>query len=129
MKLSEAIRAGAKLRPQAFGKGFDGVGTCAMGAAFEGMGLDPKSLDLEICQPIPEVLRELFPPKSVRLCPVCGTQKALGVIVHLNDEHGWTREAIADYVETLEREQEASHAGCLSHEQNAVDCEPANAVV
>src|SRR5258708_38693389 len=39
MKLSAAIRIGARLRPQqCFGTYFDGVGTCAIGAAWEGSG-------------------------------------------------------------------------------------------
>ncbi|SRR5260221_2358714 len=38
LKLSEAIRIGAKLRPQCFASYFDGVRTCAIGAAWEGSG-------------------------------------------------------------------------------------------
>ena len=33
MRLSEAIRLGSMLKPQAFDAFFDGVGTCANGAA------------------------------------------------------------------------------------------------
>lgn len=36
LKLSAAMRIGAKLRPQTFGALSDDIGTCAMGAANEG---------------------------------------------------------------------------------------------
>lgn len=36
LKLSEAIRIGAKIRPQCFGVAFENGGSCALGAAFEG---------------------------------------------------------------------------------------------
>lgn len=35
MKLSEAIRLGAMLKPQAFGADIEGDSTCAIGAAIE----------------------------------------------------------------------------------------------
>jgi hypothetical protein len=41
-----------------------------------------------------------------RQCPVCSCVRMVcrtdAMIVHLNDEHEWTREAIADWVETIE---------------------------
>lgn len=39
MRLSEAIRLGAMMRPQTFGALSDERGTCAMGAAYEAAGL------------------------------------------------------------------------------------------
>lgn len=35
LRLSEAIRVGAKIRPQCTGTSFDGVGSCVIGAAYE----------------------------------------------------------------------------------------------
>lgn len=38
------------------------------------------------------------------LCPVCSAEERptiRGAVVHLNDDHRWTREAIADWLETL----------------------------
>ena len=79
----------------------DGVlplGSCALGAAYEGIyriprnadGIRPKRLDL------------LFDclDNEVRRCPACG-QKRLpigAIIIHLNDHHQWTREQIAHWL-------------------------------
>ena len=100
LKLSEAIRLGAMWRPQAFGVLTDGVGTCAIGAATEAMGLP---LDDEMPNP-----REWDFVLKIRACPVCITHDPdrLNVVAHLNDDHRWTRERIADWVETIEAQHE-----------------------
>ena len=116
MKLSEAIRLGAMLKPQAFDDFTDGIGTCAWGAANEAIGLkadgDPA---------IPRQWWSLCNPPS-EACPECGIEfhnccdakdfdacdcedqcaPVSDVIVHLNDDHQWTREQIADWVSTIE---------------------------
>lgn len=114
MKLSEAIRLGAMLAPQGRRLLRDGYGTCALGAALEAAGGD--CLDLGAS----DVLRVHFP--ILRLvdinCPACGISAAqlsslmshngslYGVIGHLNDDHEWTREQIADLVQTIEAQHE-----------------------
>lgn len=107
MRLSEAIRLGAMLKPQAFGDYSVGVGTCALGAAHEALG---KNADDESEWWWPELPRDA-------ICPSCGGMRHSdssfavgGVIAHLNDVHKWTREQIADWVETIEREQDAKHS-------------------
>ena len=113
MKLSEAIRAGAKLRPQGFEDFFtmtakpkndvdDSVfASCALGAAYEavegrilptlsgrsviGLFQEKMGIDLNTC--------EFEHPFSYM--PLFNT------IVHLNDVHQWTREKIADWVESI----------------------------
>jgi hypothetical protein len=106
VKLSEAIRLGAMMRPQAFGTVFDGIGTCAMGAACDAVGAnyynmrdsDELGMNHDDCVP----------------CPACGKRPQefvyastiAGNIAHLNDHHFWTREAIADWVETIEAQQD-----------------------
>lgn len=104
MKLSEAMRLGAMLKPQTFGWFTDAAGgTCAMGAATDAAGG-------HCLQEWSAVLRV-----SVATCPACGVTVRTGrgtyaggaLIVHLNDNHRWTRERIADWVETVEREREA----------------------
>lgn len=40
-KLSEAIRIGSKIRPQCYGYLFKDGASCALGAAWEGLGNDP----------------------------------------------------------------------------------------
>jgi hypothetical protein len=42
------------------------------------------------------------------MCPACGDLTAFGpfiTILHLNDHHKWTREQIADWVQTIEDAQ------------------------
>lgn len=103
MRLSEAIRLGAMLRPQAFGRLRVDGGSCALGAAYEAAGIlraDGETVALH-------ALMVTFPLMDQDCgCPVphCYLQKdELGEIVaHLNDEHRWTRNAIADFVASCE---------------------------
>lgn len=109
MRLSEAIRLGSMLRPQTRGSyGADG-GSCAIGAAAEAAGMNEYPLFHELEARWP-VLTEFV------ACPVTAdTSGDVGtVILWLNDSHGWTREAIADWVETLEPRDAVSPASELS---------------
>lgn len=101
MKLSEAIRLGAMLRPQAFYTAFDGHGTCAWGSAFEANGYRPICRTDKWC-PLwcNNPWKKLF--EISRQCPVCADRISSDAIAHLNDTHKWTRECIADWVETIE---------------------------
>ncbi len=94
LRLSEAIRLGALLHPQHFGEKYlvtqgSVVASCAHGAAEEAGWQRVVDMD-------------------ERRCPVCSADscrsmyQTLGIVVHLNDEHHWTRERIADWVETQE---------------------------
>ena len=89
LKLSEAIREGAKLRPQGFDAFFqtkdDGVRcSCALGAAFEAMtGMDDYWAG-------DHTLRELFPTVPVDV---------FTNITAMNDASLLSREEIADQVE------------------------------
>ena len=105
-ELAQFIRNGAVRRPdQAFGDYYRGrSASCALGAAYEGMyrlpaqagGLRPTK-DLEWFFDCLE--------GSLRKCPGgndCHKQLSLAAImVHLNDDHRWTREDIAQWLETL----------------------------
>lgn len=93
MRLSEAIRLGAMLHPQCFERSYvangrDVVASCALHAAVEA-GYAMRGIVATGAQ-----------------CPACGiTYNPNGLycmVVHLNDEHRWTREAIADWVATVE---------------------------
>jgi hypothetical protein len=94
MRLSTAIRDGAKRHPQGFGMLYSHdhtghiIASCALGAAMQ-MGY----------------LRELF-GQSYVTCPVCDRPVSgdaiVRIVTHLNDRHLWSRERIADWVETLE---------------------------
>lgn len=103
MNLSEAIRLGAMAHPQCC-DGFlwrDGK-TCALGAAYLAAGIlhgDKANLG-EVAATFPVMLNPL------QKCPACNRRHVVhnvgDVVSHLNDFHLWTREQIADWVETVE---------------------------
>jgi hypothetical protein len=104
MKLSEAIREGAAIRPQAFGNYIDITGTgqvctCALGAAYEVIfGHLPKNdqpgLRQDLIGQCPDTGRLIQMPESIFEISV------MQAIVHLNDDEEWTREEIADWLES-----------------------------
>lgn len=99
MRLSEAIRLGSMLGPQAFHQyETDDGATCALGAASVAVGNGAAYLGFFLEH------EKLLGGKAT--CPACRVDSlVVSVIVHLNDEHRWTREAIADWVETVEAGQ------------------------
>jgi hypothetical protein len=103
---SEPIREGAKLRPQCFDGGYsDDMGaTCAYIAGIEAVmgdlskdamsmfgtyGTYPYLMDNAVC-----------PVHDCRLAEF--TDSRLSAIFHLNDDHKWTREQIADWLQSEE---------------------------
>lgn len=105
MRLSEAIRLGAMLKPQGYGRLLDWNGdTCALGAACEAVGIR-----ISVHQSSPNnatfrrwpILRErVESPMTDR--HRAGRASVSVTIQSLNDSARWTREQIADWVETLE---------------------------
>jgi len=117
MLLSQAMRSGARMHPQ-FRGGYGGYladgtrATCAFAAAVEAAGLPlgppygsvrplrgtaPAAYSVEVPEEEWAVLFFSVP------CPECGEVKQVQYIVpNLNDDHGWTRERIADWVESIE---------------------------
>lgn len=92
LKLSEAIRLGAMLKPQAYGRFYNGYGTCALGAALDASG------QLPLCN------RDFH----ARVKRTFGASFWLRArIIWRNDVNRWSREQIADWVETIENQ----HAG------------------
>lgn len=92
IKLSTAMRLGALMRPQGFFRPFNRGMSCALGAAWEGMGhpYDPMMTSAEI-------RRTLGTDRvSVELILHVGHG-----ITSLNDTEGWTRERIADLIAAL----------------------------
>lgn len=122
MKLSEAIRLGAMLRPQGRGAFFiiarsnDGESSsCALGAAFEAkLGLDTAMETVELWEAYsrisPKDFFKIFPIMEESVAhPVhkdSTAQTVFTTVVSLNDCWGWTREQIADWVESVEKEHE-----------------------
>jgi hypothetical protein len=106
MRFSEAIRLGALLNPQGFGQLMDNGKTCALGAAFAAIG-QIKEIQYGFLN-WPEEWKWIN-IKSIQ-CPNCGDRnKVLWIIaIHLNDRHKWTRESIADWIESLESTRHGS---------------------
>ena len=119
-ELAKAIRLGAARRPQCFGSYFDERGgSCALGAAYDGMYEMPRE-KREPGEVVPRNLERLFHclEDVVKQCPASAASAAAGkpmtlkqgeaacrkrlplgaMIVHLNDDHGWTREHIAEWL-------------------------------
>jgi hypothetical protein len=129
MRLSEAIRLGAALYPQAFDHytevletppvtwqghvlidGFTELRVCAIAGAGFAIGLGDQirnwentDADGDITTLLPREWRDLLHQESP--CCACECENPGTVesaIEHLNDEHGWTRERIAGWVESIE---------------------------
>lgn len=115
-KLSEAMREGAKQRPQAFGEyrlieehnGSLVSCTCALGAAYEGMTGElppapPSTLWEDGCLVERILLRKTGISRLDRIVSpaepiVMGF--VFEIVSSLNDDHRWTREKIADWLES-----------------------------
>ena len=98
-ELADSIMTGVRLRPvQSFGEYFgENGGSDALGAAYEGIFLLPR----DVRGFHPRVWRLFDLLESVpRHCPG-GCRKFLPVaalMVHLNDDHEWSREQIAGWI-------------------------------
>jgi hypothetical protein len=108
-ELADFIRNGVLRRPeQAIGRYFKGShASCALGAAYEGMYRLPS--DMDKAHPSEDLQWFFFCLDTVKHCPVDGCKKKLSlaaVIVHLNDDHLWSREDIAAWVEGKPTESE-----------------------
>lgn len=94
MRFSQAVREGAKLKPQGFGdyQSHDGKHSCANTAALDAVG---KYGLVDVTEAFPQL--SSFDAQ----CPECGESDDFFVIaaMHLNDRHRWTREQIADWAE------------------------------
>jgi hypothetical protein len=110
MKLSEAIRLGAMLKPQ--GRAMHSLfGTCALGAAADSLGILPAvgSNNGEFGTAHMELLKRWPILESFEFDPLTGRfEMVRDVVMSLNDKADWTREQIADWVATIEAQQEAT---------------------
>jgi hypothetical protein len=82
--LSFWMRLGAKMKPQCFGVLHVNGGTCAIGAALDGIGALNRSTD--------RVFAQLFTYEGCKI---------LDEIVKRNDYQRMTREQIADWLESI----------------------------
>lgn len=99
LRLSEAIREGCKYGPQLYGALLDGKGgSCAWGSVALVMGA-PTWYGI-----VRDTYKWAFYAHVIPACSCVATLcDVAGHIVHLNNFHCWTREAIAEWVETVER--------------------------
>lgn len=106
MRLSEAIRLGALMKPQRFGYANKDGKTCAAGAAYDAIDLDFNEQTPEAWKWVGQVLRYCPHPN----CNAYGHDrpKVVQYILSLclNDGHRWTRERIAVWIESVEQELE-----------------------
>src|SRR5438128_301309 len=85
---------------QAFRVLFKADGACALGAALLAVGVAPEQAGRSVRRRWPWAFAV-----SVD-CPSCGRSRLVcEVIVHLNDNHRWTRERIAAWVAGIEPSQ------------------------
>lgn len=110
MRLSEAIRLGAMLRPQEFSMVFrkhgDQYCSCAIGAAAEAAGQEPNDDNEGLILAI-----KTWPILSTYArCPYTHTQEKIwSIIAYMNNRNRSTREAIACWVKELEDQMETPH--------------------
>ena len=111
MRLSEAIRLGGMQWPQGFDGYMDRETRCALAGASDVAGIagtrirsssDRVSVDYG-------AMLDRFPILGTKHLSGCAcehwnvTPEPLqDIIIHFNDRHQWTRERIADWVETIE---------------------------
>ena len=100
MRMSEAMRRGTAMRPQCRSTMFNGVGSCAVGAAMEGAGIELVYTLHELTRAYPEwtpILNALVTSDANSTARYCWL-----VMTYLNDERKWTREDIADWLKGVE---------------------------
>jgi len=143
---SEAIREGAKIRPQAFFGYVRGGGTCALGAGLEAILDRPLSADecatkeglrsivqaADFWNRYHYLRTETVAPCDCRV--VSGFREWGGgdntstrldnLIVHLNNDHKWTREQIADWLESEEEK-----LGFVTISESPVEAESSESVL
>jgi hypothetical protein len=117
MKLSQAIREGAKRRPQIFRGFFEFVpettelGSCAIAAGYEALGgkaeiyaVSSQTM-LDFIEEKVDGAGEDYVFSNEHHCPVAGCKYGKDwlnkILEHLNDDHHMSRESQADWLEGL----------------------------
>lgn len=111
--VADHLRLGATIRPQGRLEWFHDGKSCALGAIAEAIGFpyrEETSHWDELVARFPILARRVKNPVTHR------TDAMITVVFHLNDGDRWTREHIADWVETVEREFARTYAVSESRE-------------
>lgn len=117
LSLSAAMRLGAMSTSKGIGNdGLLGDDRCALGCALFAIGFSGRLLDAY------DAVNTRWPISTMRvLNPVTGDAEMLTIAAwSLNDTHGWTREAIASWVETIGHQQAQSSSTVNVLDQVAV---------
>ena len=106
MRLSEAIRLGAMALPEIHGPLFeyrDGkpCAACALGCAYYAIGRYGMSISDQAAAEMAFPLLAQWVTNPANDC----SGEMMSVIIHLFETYGWTREEIADWIDTLEAAQ------------------------
>lgn len=141
MKLSEAILLGSMKQPKITGQLYSDKGTCAIGAAFDCTGkLDEWKKIIEQygnVRQIPmykseefwkgyyeDILNwEAYFPAPYTEMRLLSRYKVINIIVLLNDSIGWSRENIAKWVATIEKEIDTFNTAVAILESEGVKVE------
>lgn len=129
MRLSEAIRLGSMLKPKTEGSLWKAGKSCALGAACDALGIRQGNDDDFSTHALGVEFPYLY--AAVR-CPACRSVQGVwrrlfneeydveDVIIHLNDDHKWTRQRIADWVATIEPQNDvvADPSACAEGERD-----------
>ncbi len=110
--LATRMREGSRKAPQGFEDYYDRLtgGVCALAAVALETGTFAVLSDLEEGDIVDEILERSYPSLLERFVPCPAPdcdgferdgQRLRELIAHLNDEHRWTREAIADWLESI----------------------------
>ena len=103
MRLSEAIRLGATMKPKESIFMISDRGTCAYGAALDAIGFTRFEITVRGMSHIVETWQATLAAMEATPCPACNARAGgIGIVPHLNDAHNWSREQIADFVELHE---------------------------
>lgn len=125
LRLSDAIRIGAMLRPRGVCALLEAGRTCALGAALDAIGYYRPEQSYVGCLSSAEwrQLSARWPLLAMDVrSPADGHERQLSdTIIYLNDSHEWSRERIADWVESLER-QSSSGEGSGSEKKQTELC-------
>jgi len=114
MKLSEAIRMSGMMKPQGFNSHsmYSVDAPCALGGALQSVGQQGTPFNNAYL-----IVRQVWPwlnkTMEERRCPVCADSfkhrsDLLCTIFHLNDDHRWTRQQIADWIASVEPPEPAT---------------------
>ena len=119
MKLSEAMRLGATMKPQAFGLLRDkrNGGTCALGAVMDALGvLGEYNAHVKVQDTWPGLKFESVGEVEN---PVTGDRYSRWqTIIDLNNRHRWTRERIADWIEQTFETPQLKEGGDANEQRN-----------